>query len=256
MPPYSASSVPNVRSARFQLPSSRVLDWHPDGPHVVAFNNALSIFFPLGENFFIDSVRAHRHVVLAGTPLEAQVEAFCRQEAFHSREHELYNDALRPYLPVAFAETVLNVVLGFFKRVSWALCLAGTVGLEHMTSTLGATLLMDGGAALEGCEPHFEALWRWHALEECEHKAVAFDVFEAAYGKGVGAYALRVFGFLVSQLLFFALFAPLFLYAVVRAGALLNGAGWLALFRHHCKFGRAKFCARLARPKTAPPQTQ
>jgi predicted metal-dependent hydrolase len=148
-----------------------VLNWHPDGPHVTAFNNALSVFFPVGENFFIDSVRAHARVVVPGTPLAEQVAAFCKQEAFHSREHELYNDALRPYLPVAATEGLLGVVLGFFKRVSWALCLSGTVGLEHMTSTLGATLVMDAPHT-EGVEPHFEALWKWHALEECEHKAV------------------------------------------------------------------------------------
>ena len=172
-PLYTASSIPNVRSPRFRLPAARVLNWHPDGPHVVAFNNALSVFFPVGENFFIDSVRAHERVVAAGTPLAEQVAAFCKQEAFHSREHELYNDALRPYLPVAFTEGVLGAVLWFFKKLSWALCLSGTVGLEHMTSTLGATLLMDRGASLRGCEPHFEALWRWHALEESEHKAVS-----------------------------------------------------------------------------------
>jgi predicted metal-dependent hydrolase len=175
MPPYTftSSSVPNIRSPRFRLPASRVLDWHPDGPHVVAFNNALSVFFPVGENFFIDSVRAHAHVVPEGSHLAQQVQAFCNQEAFHSREHELYNDALRPYLPVALTEGTLGAVLWFFKKVSWALCLSGTVGLEHMTSTLGATLLMDAGSATEGCEPHFQALWRWHALEECEHKAVS-----------------------------------------------------------------------------------
>jgi predicted metal-dependent hydrolase len=62
---------------------------------------------------------------------------------------------------------------------------------------------------------------------------VAYDVFEAAYGKGLGAYALRIFGFLVSQAIFAVLFAPLFLYAVVRAGALFDWRGWCGLIRHH-----------------------
>jgi predicted metal-dependent hydrolase len=60
---------------------------------------------------------------------------------------------------------------------------------------------------------------------------VAYDVFEAAYGKGLGAYALRIFGFLVSQAIFAVLFAPLFLYAVVRAGALFDWRGWCGLIR-------------------------
>ena len=231
------SRVPLVRSLRFHLPHDKIWSWHPDGPHIVAFNNALSVFFPLGEQFFIDSVRAHASSVPPGTPLAAQVEAFCRQEAFHSREHELYNDALKPYLPVWFVEAVLGGVFWFFKKVSWALCLSGTVGLEHMTSTLGATLLMEGGSTLGACEPHYQALWRWHALEESEHKGVAYDVFEAAYGKGWGAYALRLFGFFVSQAIFILFFVPFFLLAVARArpwgGALVDGKGWAALGRHH-----------------------
>jgi hypothetical protein len=31
---------------------------------------------------------------------------------------------------------------------------------------------------LEGAVPEYARLWTWHALEECEHKAVAFDVFQ------------------------------------------------------------------------------
>ena len=58
-------------------------------------------------------------------------------------------------------------------------------------------------------------------------------MFEAAYGKGWGAYALRMFGFVASQLIFFAIFTPFFLYAVVRTGALFNLRGWAALLRHH-----------------------
>ncbi len=62
---------------------------------------------------------------------------------------------------------------------------------------------------------------------------MAYDVFEAAYGRGVGAYALRIFGFVVSQAIFLILFLPLFLYAVVRAGALFDLRGWRGLLRHH-----------------------
>lgn len=230
---HAPAPTPTVRPLHFALPPERAFDWHALGPHVTAFDNTLSIFFPLGERFFIRAVRAHQHLVPSTSPLSNDVTAFISQEAFHTREHESYNDALRPRLPVALLEAVLGAIFWLFERLSSALCLSATVGLEHLTSTLGATLLANEADTLAACEPHFAALWRWHALEECEHKAVAFDVFELAYGRGVGAYALRMVGFIIAQLIFAVLFVPLFLFAVCRSGALFDAAGWRALFAHH-----------------------
>jgi hypothetical protein len=52
-------------------------------------------------------------------------------------------------------------------------------------------------------------------------------------GKGWAAYALRLTGFLISQLIFFSVFLPLFFLAVLRSGALFNCKGWAALHQHH-----------------------
>ena len=230
---YTSSSVPVARSLRFNLPADRAWDWHPLGANVVSFNNALSVFFPIGEQFFIDSVRAHKESVEEGSLLAKQVRAFCNQEAFHSREHELYNDAIGLRVSVPVVEFLVGSIFFFFKRLSWALCLAGTVGLEHLTATLGATLLMDDAKDFEGVEPHFLAIWRWHALEECEHKAVAFDVFTQAYGSGLGAYVLRIVGFLLSQMIFMLVFAPLFIFCMIRSGGFFSCRAWGALLQHH-----------------------
>ena len=189
---------------------------------------SLSLFFPLGEHFFIDSVRRHRELIAAGSPLDAAVAAFCRQEAFHSREHEAYNGALRPHMAVGAVEAVVGAVLAPFRAGPRCLALAGTAGLEHLTAVLGHTLLCDE-ALLAGSEPHYAALWRWHAYEETEHKAVAFDVYEAAYGRGVAAYTLRIAAYLIAMAIFFALFLPVFLYTCACAGCLLDGAGWRRL---------------------------
>jgi predicted metal-dependent hydrolase len=165
-PPPSRALI--VRNYHFSLPPSRILNWHGAGLHATAFNNALSVFFPLGETFFIHAVKRYQHVVEPGSPLEAEVAAFISQEAIHSREHDAYNAALKPYYAIWLLEGILWCVLFPFECVPF-LALAGTVALEHLTASLGHLLVSDESLMGES-EPHFAELWYWHAVEETEHK--------------------------------------------------------------------------------------
>src|SRR5688500_17184178 len=88
------------RDIRFDLDAADLRSWHPEGLHVAHFFNALSIFFPEGEKFFIDSVRHFRDRI-DSPALQRDVKGFVGQEAMHSREHRRYNAALeRLGLPV------------------------------------------------------------------------------------------------------------------------------------------------------------
>ncbi|MFX7992776.1 metal-dependent hydrolase, partial [Acinetobacter baumannii] len=96
------------------LPADRISNWHERGHHVTHFLNALSIFFPAGERFFMDSVRNYRHLV-TDPELKQAVAGFIGQEAMHTREHVLYNDLLdRAGLPAnridRFVGKFLNVL--------------------------------------------------------------------------------------------------------------------------------------------------
>jgi predicted metal-dependent hydrolase len=189
--------LPIKRSLRFNLPDDRVNDWNKQGLHVTAFLNALSMFFPAGESFFIRSVARHREELSAAHPTDAklgeQVKAFVGQEAVHSREHEEYNEVMaRAGYPVARTDAAVAALLALVERLlPKRACLAATVALEHLTASMGEVLLANVHL-LGGAEEHYAALWRWHALEEVEHKAVAFDVYEAVYGTGGAAYVRRV----------------------------------------------------------------
>lgn len=156
------------RNYHFELPADRVLNWHGAGLHVTAFNNALSIFFPLGENFFIHAVKRYRRYVPLGSQLESDVDNFIAQEAIHSREHDAYNSALRPHYFVGLIEGLLWCVLWPFDCIPF-LSLAGTVALEHLTGSLGHLLLSDE-TLMNDSERSFAELWYWHAVEETEHK--------------------------------------------------------------------------------------
>ena len=116
------------------------------------------------------------------------------------------------------------------KHRSPAEHLAATIALEHFTAILADTLLSDE-RILGNSDSRLAAVWRWHAIEETEHKAVAYDVFHEVLGDTRRAYALRVVIMLVTTIDFWLrVFRSHF--ALVRAdGALLDVGGWWKLFR-------------------------
>ena len=170
-----------VRDFRFPL-SKAPRDWHAKGTAVSAYWDQLSIFFPVGERFFVKSVK-HFEDQLTDPKLKAEVRAFCAQEGMHGREHEAYNERLAAEgIPVAKLERVVKFLLGFCQRFfSPHRQLAVTCALEHFTSLMGEFILARP-ELLEGCDPNMAALWRWHAAEENEHRSVAFDVYQATGG--------------------------------------------------------------------------
>ncbi|MGH7820189.1 MAG: metal-dependent hydrolase, partial [Candidatus Binatia bacterium] len=167
-----AADIPK-RDLRFDLDPVDLRTWHPEGLHVAHFFNALSIFFPEGESFFIDSVRRFADRVRSPR-LRDEVKGFLGQEAMHSREHRRYNRALaRAGLPAEALEkaVVKRLDLGR-KLMSPEEQLAVTIALEHFTAIMAHTVLSDE-RLLANAEPNMAAIWRWHAVEETEHKAVA-----------------------------------------------------------------------------------
>ena len=127
------------RDIRFDLNTADLRSWHPEGLHVAHFFNALSVFFPEGEKFFIDSVRHYRDRIDSPS-LQRDVRGFVGQEAMHSREHRRYNAALeRMGLPIAELEgrvkDHLETVCG---RTSPQEQLAVTIALEHFTAIMTA----------------------------------------------------------------------------------------------------------------------
>ncbi len=148
--------------------------------HVIA---ALSSVFPDGEDYFVRSVRHFRDQV-TNPALKRQVAGFIGQEAVHGREHRVFNDRLAQLgYPTKQYETFTRVGLRIRERVAPAKAnLAATAALEHFTATLAELVLTSGEIrALMGADA-VRDLFVWHALEESEHKAVAFDVYKAVGG--------------------------------------------------------------------------
>lgn len=149
--------------------------WHSNDAGRTAFFNALSSSFPLGEKFFMTAVRYYRDD--AQEPLRSQIDDFIYQEAMHSREHVMFNrqakDAGYDLDPL---EERVRQTLAFVKRRSPIQQLAATCALEHYTAAL-AQHALSTPAALGGAADEAKQLWHWHAIEEIEHKSVAFDTY-------------------------------------------------------------------------------
>ena len=154
--------------------------------HIVSM---LSATFPEGEDFFVRSVR-HYADQITDPELKAQVGGFIGQEVTHGREHRALNERLQEMgYPTRFVDGFVKKGLAReWKLFGPAYCLAVTAALEHYTATLAEKLLTsDKAQALLGTN-EVRSMLLWHALEESEHKSVAFDVFQTA----VGSEKLRV----------------------------------------------------------------
>jgi predicted metal-dependent hydrolase len=197
--------MPVRRDYRFKLSPRRLRNWHRNGVPVSHFFNALSMFFPVGERFFIGSVRNYRGSIRSAE-LRKAVSVFIGQEATHGREHQAYNRLLADAgLPADALERFVGKLLGVVQKsapASWQL--SATIALEHFTAIL-ADRLLDDRRLLDGADPAFKKLWLWHALEETEHKAVAYDVWREAMGEGAEAYAVRSVGMLLTSAIFVTL---------------------------------------------------
>lgn len=219
--------LPTRRDLKFKLPANRITDWHRHGLHVTQFFNTMSLFFPVGERFFINAVRSYRNEI-TDPDLRAAVTAFIGQEAMHGREHDELNEMLEAAgVPAKKQEELVLGLLNIVEaRLPKIFPLAATVALEHLTAILADALLRHP-ELIEGSEERFAALWRWHALEETEHKAVAYDVYTTVAGKTVSAYALRCIALVLATGIFLSILYPFYAENVRRKGGLFNVRGWL-----------------------------
>ncbi|MCK4087478.1 metal-dependent hydrolase [Acinetobacter radioresistens] len=190
--------------------------WASSDAGITHFMTALSALFPEGEKFFVDSTRAVRqNPKLSDPALQKEISAFIGQEAMHSKEHLAFNASAQAYgYDVRKMEEQTGQVLKVGTEVVYRLMkpfgytkemvdLTGTCALEHFTATIAAELLQNADVQALFNDETMYKLWMWHAIEENEHKAVAFDVYTAMYGQGPKAYFMRSSALIIALTLIF-----------------------------------------------------
>lgn len=193
-----------VRRMDFDFPADMPRYWYRGNPWITHFMNGLSAVFPDGERFFIDTVRNFQDRI-DDPELQKQVRGFIGQEANHGKEHEAFNHLLEDRFGLPISR-----IAGYVKRrtdrmrssLSKERQLAITIALEHFTAIL-ANQLLEQPEVVEDLQAAEGDMLLWHAVEETEHKAVAFDVYTQVYGRGVLAYLVRILTMIVTTLFFF-----------------------------------------------------
>ena len=151
-----------------------------NSPVMSHFLTALSSTFPIGEQFFVNSVRNVRDKVV-DAQLQAQIAAFIGQEAMHSKAHSEFNEAWRREdYNLDRMQTWLMKRDKSLRKIHPKLQLALTCAFEHFTALLGGYILQHP-ELLKTLDQDALKLWVWHAIEEIEHRSVAFDVYQEVY---------------------------------------------------------------------------
>lgn len=176
----STNSTITVRRPAFDFTNAPKYYFN-NNPLISSMLTALSLTFPVGERFFVHSVRNVRHQ-LKDERLQKDVSAFIGQEAMHSHAHDNFNQFVQNLgLDVQW---ILDEEYKFAELIKSKLDhkqqLAITCALEHFTAII-AQYLLEHPEFHQQLDPQVAKLWMWHALEETEHKAVAFDVYQSVF---------------------------------------------------------------------------
>ncbi|MFZ5756869.1 MAG: metal-dependent hydrolase [Pseudomonadota bacterium] len=169
-----------VRRMDFEFPDDIPEFWFANDPYRTLLLTGLSATFPEGERFFVDSVRNFQDQV-TDPELRQAIRGFIGQEAHHSKEHKVLNELMeRKGYPMSKIDNMVRGGMKFMrKHMSRERQLAMTCALEHFTAILADQLLQNREEFIDRMDPRVAKIWAWHAVEETEHKAVAFDVFKA-----------------------------------------------------------------------------
>ena len=170
------------RKQKFDFKEVDTANWYGDNAVLSAYFTVLSSTFPPGEQEFIDSVR-HYMDEIEDPELKAQVKGFIGQEAAHRHQHHQVN---KVFDELGLNATRLEKHLGKHiaiqrKRHHPKTLLAATVGMEHITAIM-ANHLLNHPELLDPMPEVMRELMLWHAVEEIEHKSVAFDVYQVCEG--------------------------------------------------------------------------
>jgi predicted metal-dependent hydrolase len=173
--------------------------WMPRNPEMAHRMNGISVGTPDLERFLNKVMARARQAIDGDDPesvrLRADIQTFIRQESCHTAIHSAFNDALvadgYPKLPELQKEIAAHYDR-LLKTKSLKFLVAYCEGFETLGPPV-AKAWLDGlmDTLFETAHPAASMMFRWHSMEEFEHRTVVFDTFK----KMRGSYFLRIYGY-------------------------------------------------------------
>ncbi|XID76067.1 metal-dependent hydrolase [Alkanindiges sp. WGS2144] len=197
-----AADIQVRKNLDFQLEQHMPRFWFGGHPFKTRVFDALSLTFPDGERYFISSIRMFRDQI-SDPDLQARVKDFILQEAQHGIAHDKMNKLMiEQGMPVHDMLKLLNEHFNFvLKHRSPEYNIAMTAAAEHLTALM-AECFYSKKETLAEVDPYVRALFAWHAIEEMEHRDVAFDVMKTTSDT---SYLLRAYALAMTSVLMFGL---------------------------------------------------
>lgn len=189
------TDTPIPRKIPFEFPSDMNPDWHPDNPELSAMINGASMAMPYLEPFLIKTMRDSVNEI-DDPAVAAEGRAFSTQEQFHYRTHRTFNEVVKAngYEELSEVEDYMKASYKKLLKRSLQTRLAYTAGFESMTLGVTKWLIEDRVELFANADTRAVSFVLWHMVEETEHKCVAFDVYQALYGKSPKAWFYRSLG--------------------------------------------------------------
>lgn len=194
-PPHDHKIMP--RNLTFNITDQSPKFWFGNDPFKTHFFNAFFTTFPPGEDFFVRSV-IHYRGQITDPKLQQEITDFSTQEGHHSRCHQDHMDVLtrQGYTSLVRENKIIDTLGKWSNRRFPLTSLLLTLALEHFTALLSHQALKEPEYFADPAHEDFLPLFKWHAAEEIEHKAVAYDVYMALDGR----YWPRVFAMIGATL--------------------------------------------------------
>ncbi|MBT7610918.1 MAG: metal-dependent hydrolase [Bacteriovoracaceae bacterium] len=185
------------RKPNLQFTENYPKHWHSNSPFKTHFLNSLTLIFPTGEKYFIRSIKCLL-VNVQSEILQKEAKLFIKQESEHFKEHEKFFKVLKKqgYKLNSLVDLLDHIVNNLLEPyLDSKTNLSITAGLEHITALLAEISLEEN--FLDEAPQKIQDLFNWHAAEEIEHRAVAFDVLKEV----TRSYSKRIQGIIIGYII-------------------------------------------------------
>ena len=178
-----ALSPRRARSVTFAYPADFDPAWSGAVPEFACAANSVSLMMPFVEPYVARSVRV---VIdrLDDPELRIQASAYVSQELAHQVQHRRFNDLIAEQC--RGVRTLERLMARVYRRLAArpnaGSHLAFAAGSEAVAFAAARWAAEHRRELFATAEPAATELFVWHLAEEVEHKAVAFDVFQAIDG--------------------------------------------------------------------------